>query len=309
MSSQPKLITQSKSTYGPTTHGVYCLGSKSECSHLEEDGAVRLNWGKTPEPEQLANIQSLYLLPTTVQLAKSPHLPDFIRKLGQLRFLELPLPLALTLQPDALPASLESLTLLHWEQYAGGLNIKDARWPGLTLTGLKSFSILSGFGAPELPSLLGVSNEVFPQLEHLSCRLDKKGEVLAQLADFTSLRHLELEFAYNHNIFASINSPLQSLSLEGANKEFPLARITVIPTLELLWLNGIKADINCALFQALPNLREISVLNSKKVANAQELLQCPKLESIYFLDCGNPFKGVKNQFQEAKYEMLDIDFS
>ncbi|MFD7658546.1 hypothetical protein ACFV4N_31615 [Actinosynnema sp. NPDC059797] len=61
---------------------------------------------------------------------------------------------------------------------------------------------------------------------------------------------------------------------------------------------------------ALPELVELTVLNSRKVVNARALLDCPTPAGVTFVDCGNPFKGGGKALFEARgFAHLDIDWS
>jgi hypothetical protein len=60
----------------------------------------------------------------------------------------------------------------------------------------------------------------------------------------------------------------------------PVARLTSVPTLEALRLNGIRAEIDCAVFLGLPELVQLTVL-----------------------------KDVKALFKAREFAHLDIDYS
>src|SRR5688572_17644272 len=61
--------------------GVFCVGNAAECDHYTEDGAIRIPWGRSPRPEDVARIRSLALCPTAAQLRKAvlpAYLPDLV---------------------------------------------------------------------------------------------------------------------------------------------------------------------------------------------------------------------------------------
>ena len=64
------------------------------------------------------------------------------------------------------------------------------------------------------------------------------------------------------------------------------------------------------MFATLPELVDLTVLNTRKIVNIEALLDHPKLARIRFIDCGNPFKkDGKALFKSRGFAHLDIDYS
>lgn len=134
--------------------------------------------------------------------------------------------------------------------------------------------------------------------------------VLRQIRDLPSLRHVELVDLKNTDVFDYLAAPLQALEIAGTGRDFPISRLASLTTVQALRLNGIRAEIDCTVFRALPALAEIIVLNSKKIVNTEALLDCPSLTSITFVNCGNPFKKeAKALFRTREFANLDIGYS
>lgn len=302
------IISTRKDAYFHSGEVTYCAGSKEKAKTFEEDGGIRFAWDQEPAAGDYKKIRVLRLLPNKTQAVKGKF-PAYVKKLEHLSLLEIPLPFLSVITQDDLPQGLETLIISNNEEYADLVNKKLPEWPGITLPKLKALSFFTEFGAAELPSLLNISQEHVPSLEFLECRIDKKGNILKDIEKFTTLLHLEVEFAYNFDVLSIINSPLEVLSTVGADKDFPIDKLSRLTHLQTIWLNTIKPVIDCNLFTKLPDLLEINVINSKKVEHAEALLACKKLTSISFVNCGQPFKKIKDQFVPENYERLDIKYS
>ncbi|PSL30768.1 hypothetical protein [Chitinophaga ginsengisoli] len=308
MENKDSIISTRKISYYPSGKETLCIGSKDRARIFEEDGATRLSWDQEPAAGDYKKIHALRLLPNKAQAGKGKF-PAYIKALEQLSFLEIPLPFLSVIKQEDLPAGLKTLMISNTEEYAELVTKQLPEWPGLKLPGLKAVIFFNTFGSAELPSLLNISQEHVPSLEYLACRMDKKGKILKDIEQFTSLRHLEVEFAYGFDIMSSINSPLEALSIIGADKGFPTDKLSLLKKLQTVFLNGISAVIDCNVFTTLPDLQEVNVINSKKIEHPEALLACKKLKNIMFVNCGKPFKKISDQFLPERYDRLNIQFS
>ena len=112
----------------------------------------------------------------------------------------------------------------------------------------------------------------------------------------------------NENVFDFIGSPLKAMSIVDAGGGFPIANIP--GSVELLWLNNLRCELDCAMLASLPRLREVNLLNSRKIANIEALLESRTLESVQFINCGKPFtRELKQRFQAKDYKRLQIEFA
>ncbi|WP_191299567.1 hypothetical protein [Lentzea cavernae] len=277
--------------------GIFCVGNAAECDHYTEDGAVRIPWGRTPRPEDRARIRSLALCPTDAQLRKAV-LPAYLPDLANLESLTLPAPLVAHLASPALTSLV--------------IGNDDGRAPSsplaadTALPNLRALMWVSSYTTPRLPQVV----DPLPPLGFLRTNVSGDAAVLRQLEELPSLRHLELVHLKNVDVFDHLVAPLRVLEIGGTGRDFPVARLAAIPTLESLRLNGIRAEIDCTVFQALPELVQLTVLNSKRIVNVEALLDCPTLASIMVVDCGNPFrKDGKALFKSKGFASLDIDYS
>ncbi|MGW6441519.1 hypothetical protein [Lentzea sp. NPDC055074] len=277
--------------------GVFCVGNADECDHYTEDGAVRIPWRGSPRPEDVARVRSLALCPTDAQLRKAV-LPAYLPSLVNLESLTLPAPLVARLASPALTSLV--------------IGNPDGRVPSAPLAadtalpGLRGLLWVSSYTTPRLPQVV----DPLPPLEFLRTNVSGDDAVLRQLGELPSLRHLELVDVKNADVVGHLVAPLRVLEIAGTGREFPVARLAAVPTLESLRLNGIRAEIDCAVFPALPELVQLTVLNSKRIVNVEALLDCPKLAKIMVVDCGNPFKkDGKALFGSAGFAELDIAYS
>ncbi|SDG06989.1 hypothetical protein [Chitinophaga filiformis] len=309
MELKDSIISTRKRANYPSGNGIYCIGSKEKSKFFEdEEGATRLAWDQEPASGDYKKIRAVRLFPTKAQASKNKF-PAYIKDLEQLSFLDIPVSFLPHLKQEDLPAGLKTLRISNTEEYGELVAKKLPEWPDIKLPELKALIFFTSFTATELPSLFNISQEHVPSLEYLECRMDKKGHILKEIAKFTSLLHLEVEFAYSFDIMSNINSPLQALSIIGADKGFPTDKLSRLTHLQTTFLNSISAVIDCNVFTTLPNLLEVNVINSKKIEHPEALLACKKLKSIMFTNCGQPFKKIKDQFTAKEYDRLDIKYS
>lgn len=309
MENKASIITAKKSGHYPSAEDVYyCVGSKEKAKIFKEDGAEHLPWDQAPEAAAIKKTTALRLLPNKGQVSKGKF-PAYVKDMERLSFLEIPLPYVAIIKQEDLPKGLKTLMISNTADYTEWVTKQLPAWPDIVLPELKALIFFNEMGCAELTSLLHISQKHVPSLEYLEVRLDKKGEILKDIAQFTTLRHLELEFAGKHDIFSAIRSPLEALAVIGAEKEFPVEQLTKLTKLQTIWLNSIKAVIDCNIFTQLPDLLELQIINSKKVEKADALLECKQLKNIVFVNCNDPFKKIKQQFAPQRYELLDIMYA
>ncbi|MEO3816105.1 hypothetical protein [Plantactinospora sp. B24E8] len=285
----------------PVGDGRYCVGNVTECYDYTDDGGVRIPWGGTMTPEEAARVRSLHLRPSRAQLRR-PRLPAFLPDLGNLAALHLPTPLVPLLTPTGVPAGLPTLVISHdhLSPVPEAPLAADAVLPGL-----RAVMFVNSSPVPPLAQIL----DPLPPLEFLSTALGDD-EVLRQIRDLTTLRHLELAHLGNVDVFAHITAPLRAMEIGGTGTRFPVARLATLPTLRALRLNGLRAEIDCRVFRELPELVELTILNSKRITHVEALLECRKLSHLSLTNCGNPFrKGIGERFRDGRFDHLDIRYA
>ena len=103
---------------------------------------------------------------------------------------------------------------------------------------------------------------------------------------------------------------MRALELSSTGRDFPFRKLSAVATLEALRLKDVRTEVDCAVFASLPELVDLDVISTRKIVNIEALLDHPKLASIRFLDCGNPFKKEgKALFNSRGFAHLDIDYS
>jgi hypothetical protein len=288
--------------YPPDGPGIFAVGNATECDHLTVDGGIRIRWGGSPRPEDVEKIRSLHLSPTVAQLRR-PRLPSFLPSLVNLESMVVPTPLVPFLTSDGVGGNLRTLVVSSDHRYPVPATPFDA---AAVLPGLRALMWNSGITAPRLPQVV----DPLPPLEFLLTNVTGDPAVLRQVEFLTDLRHLELIDSKNVDVFGHIRAPLRALELSGTGRDFPIHRLSVVPTLRALRLNTVRTEIDCALFAALPELVDLTVLNCPRVVNVEALLDHPRLTSIRFLSCRNPFKKEgKALFKSRGFARLDIDYS
>lgn len=288
----------------------YCLGSKAACEPFIEDGAHQLPWGVEPSPEQYGSVKSLRLFPNAQQI-KTASVPLFVKKCAKLEFIAMPVSFIMQLTPDALPDSIRSMMLRNSKETAALVKNKNLIWPDSAVArNIRAIQFPELGGAVEVDSLFGISEQVLPSLEFLECSVRKGKRRLETIFGFRKLKFLALEHVAGQNVFESVNSPLQALSIVDAGRDLPFNDISRLKSVEMLWLNNLRCTVDCSVLARLPMLKELEVLNSNKISNIRALLNIGTLESIRFLSCGKPFTAEDAALFHAKnYRRLEIDFA
>ncbi len=291
-------------------HGwEYCLGSKKDTVQFIEDGAISLPWETNLDKSKLPHIKALRLVPNRKQ-SESGVVPSYLNDMVNLEFLSMPLSFVLGLSQSSLPGSLISLMLINSGDSSGVFKKKKFCWPSIVLPKLRAIQFFNFGGAPKLDALLGLSGEILPSLNFFEYCISKSEKELEVIANLHGLKFLSLELVSNYDIFNYINSPLKALSIVGAGRNFPIARIKELQELEFIWVNNFQCEVDCEMFVSLPYLQEINIVNTTKINNIEALLACKNLKSIQFIRCGRPFKKlIKQLFIGRQYDRLEIDFS
>lgn len=290
----------------------FCSGAKSECARLVEDeGYSVIEWKADADRLPIEKIKLLDLVPAKAQVKKAV-LPAFVAKLKNLENILFNLYFVKNIAAGQLPESLRSILFsreLDYEELIEEMEENPPVWnEDVTLPNVAAIKIIGGDEKTEL--LANLSPKNFPSLKFLAFDIADKSE-LDVFDRFPELTDIELLYLNNFDIFERVkNLPLVSLDLGGTNNKFKMSGVKDLKTLKFLRLNSVRAEIDCRDFAAMPELKELVILNSKKIQNIEALLDCEKLVSISFLDCGNPFKkGIGDKFKARKYEMLDIEYA
>ncbi|XVU29712.1 hypothetical protein ACQPZJ_22310 [Actinoplanes sp. CA-054009] len=249
--------------YPPDGDGIFCVGNVGEC-----DGQARIPWNGAPAEPAL--VKSLDVAPSAAQLRR-PRLPGWLGELPNLESLTVPAALV-GLLGDGVPRSL----VIHGETEAPVAVPEHVR------------SIL--YVGCDLSRVV----DPLPPLEFLRTEIDGLGGPREQLRALSTLRHLELVGVRNDDVLADIRSPLEALEIAGTGRRFPMTGLP--PSLKALRLNGIRAEIDCSL---LAGLDELDVLNSRKFANLDAILDIPR---VRFVNCGSPFRG-RPEFAERGFDV------
>jgi len=280
----------------------WCLGTRDACDVFREDGDGVLSWRRQEElPEGTG---ALRVIPGRVSQLTT--IPSVVGRLPRLRFLEMPAPMLSDLALERVPPSIETLQLVnprHTVDFA-------PRWDGLrALRSLRYVTFHDEFGADPIREQL--SN--FPlndlRLDYLSFNLSKCGPLTEGINRRHTLKTVMVTDLGGFPLAEHLPTRIQKVGLIVPGREFSMADLTKFRNLRSVFVNSALGQIDCAAFLAMPSLVELTVYNSKKIVNAGDLADHPRLKRICFVNCGKPFKGVLDRFEPERYEELDIRFS
>lgn len=260
-----------------------------------------------PDKAAARNISTLWFTPTLEQLQLYPGLPEFVKSAVNLKTLKIPLDF-LPLDEGQVPDSTYSLSIVPFQDKTRVDDYEMFLWnEDLVLPNIAYFSFFDFDGIYELA---GIGSEHLPNLKWLECFIDEDGETLEKIAGFEKLETLYAQHLRSYDIFKDLaHLPLKGIKLEGFEKQFPLQDIVQLPGLEIIHINGFGEELDCALFRQFSQLREVMFMNCKKLKNVESLLEIRSLESLHSVSCNKAFGKVKAQFEQAKLQQLNINFS
>lgn len=293
----------------PWTSGVLCVGSKAGCQHLTDRGAERIDWDARPSEEVAARTLRLYLLPTPAQVTKSGgRVPEYVPELPALEFLRLPFAMFASLRGEDLPSSVRCIMVPHEAEYVKTERI-ISRPEGPSFPGVRGLVFFGDAGPATEWSRLGLTASEFPALRFLDTEVDKEGRVLSALATFPGLEHAELSHVFSHRVFGSLPAKtMRVLRVTNSSPTWSLPGVEAFDGLESLSLLAIKAPVDCRLLVGLPNLAELVIKDSKKLANVASLLECRRLARLTIVNCGGAVSSsLSSKLAGRRFEVLNTD--
>ena len=268
----------------------FCVGNKEECSVFTDDGSIRVSWGQTIKPDFFKQIEGLALLPTEMQVKSISKYSSLLVELPYLKKLISPVELFENLDEASF-----SWTVLDISQILPPVKGKRHSLSGLYFKDLSSLTIN-----------IEMQNNNVPKLKYVETPVAERGFAsISNLSSHNEIGHLILRHCKSQELIPLEGKHLKTLGITDFYKD--LNALKKISSLEVLYFNTIRSEIDCNIFLELPMLKEISILNSKKIINIENLLECKNLESIYLFRCNNPLKSLKEAFREKKYKYLNID--
>lgn len=289
--------------------GTYCMGNKKSCSHFEGDGAIIIPWGRMISEEMYLSVKKIHFIPTLSQLKKG-HFPAHIKKLINMWFMEIPFKYLSQIDNEKIPDSLSSLMVTTLIESITKDEELLVNWSGEEFSNLRAISFVFDYIPEGLCSYTKINSRMFPNLEYLKLVVDKRGETLEGVRNFETLKFLELENVNNHDLFSFIRSELVGIRLSQVGGKFNISKIEKLLQLETIWLHEVRTEIDCDIFLNFPKLKEIIIMNSKKVINPDFLLECRNLKNLILVNCGNPLKReLKNEIKRLPIQNIDIDYS
>ncbi|WP_141667952.1 MULTISPECIES: hypothetical protein [unclassified Burkholderia] len=291
-----------KLTTANRPRGYFCVGSKKECSVFEEDGAVVVPWDKVEDV--IDETEILRLIPARKSDKKK--IPDFVRRLRSLRFLQIPVSMLADIEVDCLPKELETLLLTNPKSSVDF----EARWDGVeSIGGLKFIEFQNEFGSESCREKLLEFRVNNLKLDYLGFDLSKNGNLLNGIAVDNTLKTVVVSDAGDIKLEENLPDGIEEVGVILSGNNFGLDGLSKYVKLRSLLLNGIKSEIDCSVFLSMPSLADLFIVNSKKIRNAEAIASHPLLKRITFINCGKPFKDIAEKFDPSKYEVLDIRHS
>lgn len=285
------------------------IGVELQQKGILDAGGACLAWSGAPSMSDLKDVQRVFLAPTAEEAAIR-QFPAFLAGIASLRTLAIPHTFISALSAAVLPRSLACLQLSYKDLYMPRKDWADLRWPLLTLPNVHGI-FQHTFGGPSNAwTSLGMTPTLLPSLKFISCEIDGSQRAAEIVGTFPKLRHVELEIVRNARVLDLLPTTVEALSVTAPFQKFSMQGIGRISALRALKINGARCEIDFESLLSCQNLVEINILNSKRLKNVEALLEHPKLKSIYFLDCGKPFKGMlKERFRSRGFDRLEIDFA
>ncbi|EOC0417241.1 hypothetical protein ACI0Z1_001775 [Cronobacter malonaticus] len=286
--------------------GYFCMGSKSACQPFAADGAKIIPWSKDPEFDDSVVSLRLVLSDKNVKSLKGRP-PQWLQGLSNLTFLQMPLELMVNLEPGDLPVGLKSLMLIHSETSVYSAPIA---WKALAeSTALEALILQNDFGSVSCAAFTYVNDFRMLNLTFLSYDSSKNGKLATLIDNHKILELISIDNITKDEINSEAVRNASGLSLIGVDKSIDLHSLEGLSNLEAIFINGAKCEIDCSVFDKTPKIKEVEIINSKKIINPAALLANRNIKKIVVVNCGNPFKKSKGEVNPADYDVLDIDFS
>jgi hypothetical protein len=305
------LFNEYRSTYiNPNIEGAFCLGSRQTCSHFSDDGVTFVPWNSIISEERYLSVKKLYLKPTVSQLKKA-HFPTYITNLNNLWYLSMPCRYINKITNTSLPDCLRSIMITTNYEYENDQSVLQISWQdNAVFPNVTALIFTADFTPKGNAPYMKINSQMFPNLEFVRLVCDNKGKILDTLKNLDKLRLIELENIRNSDPFDLITDSVEGIRISAGGAKFNASKIVKLQNLNTIWLHGMKCEIDCSMFSGFKNLRELIIMNSKKITHPEQLLQCKTLTSIKFVNCGNPFnKGLKDKIKHTLTGEIEIDFS
>jgi len=286
--------------------GYYCMGNKAACQHFAEEGAKIVPWSKDPEFDDGVVSLRLVLTDKNVKSLKGKP-PQWLSGLSNLTFLQMPLELMVNIEPGDLPVGLKSLMLVHSEtsDYSGPI-----AWRVLAeSTALEALTLQNDFGSESCAAFTYASDFQMLNLSLLSYDSAKNGKLVTLIDNNKCFELISIDNITTDEISSNAVRNATGLSLIGVDKSIDLHSLEGLSNLEAIFINGAKCEIDCSVFDKMPKIKEVEVINSKKMANPAALLANRNIKNLVVVNCGNPFKKARGEVNPSDYDILDIDFS
>ncbi|EOV8972500.1 hypothetical protein ACN6UN_004287 [Cronobacter turicensis] len=287
-------------------NGYYCMGNKAACQHFAEEGAKIVPWSKDPEFDDGVVSLRLVLTDKNVKSLKGKP-PQWLSGLSDLTFLQMPLELMVNIEPGDLPVGLKSLMLVHSETsvYSGPI-----AWRVLAeSTALEALTLQNDFGSESCATFTYASDFQMLNLSLLSYDSAKNGKLVTLIDNNKCFELISVDNITTGEISSNAVRNATGLSLIGVDKSIDLHSLEALSNLEAIFINGAKCEIDCSVFDKMPKIKEVEVINSKKMANPAALLANRNIKNLVVVNCGNPFKKARSKVNPSDYDILDIDFS
>ena len=242
---------------------------------------------------------------------KRARFPAYIANLNNLWHLSMPCRFINEITNSSLPDCLRSVMIRTSYEHENNQSVRQISWQeNAVFPNITALMYTANFLPTGNASYTKINSQMFPNLEYISLVCDNNGKILDILRDSDKLRFIELENIKNSDPFDLITDNVAGIRINRGWTKFDVSKIVKLQNLNTIWLNGMRCEIDCGIFSGLRNLRELIIMNSKKISHPERLLQCKTLRSIEFVNCGRPFnKDLKDKIKHTLTGQVCIDFS
>ena len=230
-------------------------------------GAKLFRWGTIPRKVDTTRVLKLCIEHEDESVDV---LPDVIRTLPNLLWLDMPRRFVPKLKQDAVPPTVRTISL------TGGGNVTLPK--SLVLPGLQR--LIGGRVA-----VLRFARHQVPDVTELSVKFDPGGSVLREVVGMEKLVSLAAVPISNRGILEAVaRLPLRFLKASRGHLD-TVEPLRDCPTLTDLWLEDLTGLTSIASLADLPRLRELSVTYCSKLQLDRSLLRLPALRRLMFFAC------------------------
>lgn len=143
--------------------------------------------------------------------------------------------------------------------------------------------------------LFGITPKIAPNVKWIDTDL-MNPKTIHLIKEFTKLEAIILKEVGKVDIFEHLKHlDLKVISAKSPKKGYDYTKVTQFKNLEFCQLFSIKEEIDARIFLQLPKLKELWLLDCKKITHLEAFLELPNLISLEIFDA----KGISEELKQA----------